>query len=90
LWGFIIGYAGKLQVDVLGRMVERVQNAIQGVVGTKTQDRQRHLPGQGAAARENTASTTAGVPREPKTEDPEAEIAGENSEGAKPEGRGEL
>jgi hypothetical protein len=89
LWGFIIGYAGKLQVDILSRMVERVENAIQGAVGTKTQDRQGHLPGQGTAADENTASTTAGVPREPQTEDPELEIAEDISERAKPEGRGD-
>lgn len=86
LWGFIIGYAGKLQVDILSKMVERVQNAIQDVVGTKTQDRQRDLPGQGAEADENAASTTAGVPSEPKTEDPEVEIAKGSSERAKPEG----
>ena len=87
LWGFIIGYAGKLQVEILSRMVERVQNAIQGMVGRKTQDRQRNLLGQGAAADENTESTTTSVPREPKTEDPEVEIAEEMSERAKPEGR---
>lgn len=89
LWGFIIGYAGKLQVEILSRMVERVQNAIQGVVRTKTQDRQRNLPGRGAAADENAAFTTASVPREPKTEDPEVEKDEEAGETAKPEGRGE-
>jgi hypothetical protein len=89
LWGFIIGYAGKLQVDILSRMVERVQNAIQSAVGTKTQDRRRNLPGQGVAADQNKTSTTADIPSEPKTEDPEAKTAGKNSERTKSQGRGE-
>ncbi len=75
LWGFIVGYAGKLQVDILSRMVERVQAAIRGAVGKNSQNRQGTLTGQGTAADENTPSPAAVVPREPKTEDPEVEIA---------------
>ena len=75
LWGFIVGYAGKLQVDILSRMVERVQAAIRGAVGKNSQNRQGTLTGQGTAADENTSSPAAGVPCEPKTEDPEVEIA---------------
>jgi hypothetical protein len=75
LWAFTLGYAGKLQVELLRRMVDYVQNAISKLPATagKGRDKPAGRPGSATAGAGNPASRSAlaGLPPDPKVRDVE-------------------
>jgi len=90
LWGFILGYAGKLQVELLGKMVDRVQGAISGVVGGQAKGGQSGGADRGAASEEKARSASASVnaARDPETKDPGIGNGDDSAGTKKPDGRG--
>ncbi len=61
LWAFILGYAGKLQVELIEKMVERIQGAITSIAGGKAK-------GRGGVASETAPTTTAGAASAPASD----------------------
>jgi hypothetical protein len=77
LWGFVLGYAGKLQVELIRKMVDYVQNAISKLPATAGKGREKPADHRGSAtgAARNPASRSAiaGLAREPEVRDVEGE-----------------
>jgi hypothetical protein len=77
LWGFVLGYAGKLQVELIRKMVDYVQSAISKLPATAGKGREKPADHRGSAtgAARNPASRSAiaGLAREPEVRDVEGE-----------------
>jgi hypothetical protein len=71
LWAFTLGYAGKLQVELLRRMVDYVQSAISRLPANAGKGREKPAgrPEPAAAGSSAARSAIAGRPPEPKVRD---------------------